>query len=342
MSKFVFLAERGWLPDWVIRRGIRRLLRQRLTYVLPRLTEQRDVLEKFADALRYGPLKAETVPVMRQTTELPVAFYQAMLGKRLKYSCGFWPEGKATLDDAEDLMLALTCDRAPIADGLDILEVGCGWGSLCLWMAESFPNSRVVGMTNSQVQRKFIERQASARRLSNLKIVVSTLREFTAEKKFDRVVAIETFEDFRNYEYLLGRVHEWLRPAGKLFVQQFCHKELAYFFDMANGGNWMERNFFPGGMMPADQLLPKFQRDLMLERQWHVDGTHYAQTAEAWLKKLDANRAAVREVFETLGSKRDAAVQMRRWRMFLLAVAETFGYRNGQEWWVSQYRFVKR
>ena len=342
MVKLASLAERGWLPDWVIRIGIRRLLAQRLRFALPRLTDQRDAIQKFADELRYGPLVAEGNTGSRQQYEVPAAFFQNVLGKRLKYSCGYWPDEAATLDDAEDLMLALTCERAQVADGMDILELGCGWGSLSLWMAESYPNSQVVGVTNSQAQRKFIERQASQRRLSNLKIVASDIRELKIEKKFDRVVSVEMFEHVRNYEYLLGKIYEWLQPAGKLFVHLFCHRELAYFFEVAGDANWMGRNFLTGGMMPADQLLPMFQRDLMLERHWRVDGTHYARTANAWLRQLDANHQAVCELFGSLTDQKEVPIQVQRWRMFFLAMAELFGYEKGQQWWVSHYRFVKR
>jgi cyclopropane-fatty-acyl-phospholipid synthase len=342
VSKLTSLAERGWLPDWLIRRGIRRLLGQRLRNAGKRVCDQRDALQKFADELRYGPLVVEGDSTVRQPFEVPTAFFQAVLGKRLKYSCGYWPDGKTTLDDSEDLMLALTCERAQIADGMDILELGCGWGSLALRMAESYPNSQVTAISKSQSQGKFIERQASQRRLSNLKIITADIREFRIDKKFDRIVSIELFEHLRNYELLLGRIYEWLDPAGKLFVQLFCHRELAYFFDVAGDSNWTVRNFSIGGMMPADQLLPLFQRDLMLERHWHVDGTHYARTGEAWLRKFDANDELIRDLFENLVGKTDAGLQMQRWRMFFMALAEMFHYRRGQEWWVSQYRFMKR
>jgi cyclopropane-fatty-acyl-phospholipid synthase len=342
LSKLVSLAERGWLPDWLIRRGIRRLRVQRLRQAGNRVCDQRDALQKFADDLRYGPLVDNADAGDRQAYEIPAAFFQAVLGKRLKYSCGYWPEGKATLGDSEDLMLALTCERAQIADGMDILDLGCGWGSLALWMAESYPNSQVTGVSSSVSQRKYIERQASGRRLSNLKIITADIREFRIDKKFDRVVSIEFFERLRNYELLLGRIYEWLEPAGKLFVQSLCHRELAYFLDVAGDANWTVRNFAIGGMMPADQLLPLFQRDLMLERHWRVDGTHYARTSEAWLRNFDANEEAIRELFQSIAGQASANLQMQRWRMFFMAIAEMFGYRHGQEWWVSHYRFIKR
>jgi cyclopropane-fatty-acyl-phospholipid synthase len=260
----------------------------------------------------------------------------------MKYSCAWYPRGNETLDEAEEAMLALTCDRAQLRDGQDVLELGCGWGSLTLWMAEKYPNSRVTAVSNSAPQREYINARASARGLANVKVLTADMNSFAAEDRHDRVVSVEMFEHMRNYPELLRRVSTWLKPGGKLFVHVFCHRELAYpFVDRGGQDDWMARHFFTGGIMPSEGLLPRFQDHVALERLWVVDGTHYEKTSNHWLENLDRGRAAALESLRRVHG-RDAALWLRRWRIFYLACAELFGYASGEEWRVAHYRFRRR
>jgi cyclopropane-fatty-acyl-phospholipid synthase len=264
-----------------------------------------------------------------------------MLGPRLKYSSCWWDETTGSLAEAEEASLALTAAHADLGDGMDILELGCGWGSLSLWMAERYPRSRIVGVSNSHEQRRFIEAAARRRRLSNVTIVTADMNVFSTERTFDRVVSVEMFEHMRNYRVLLDRVAGWLRPHGLLFVHVFCHKELAYFFDEEGAGNWMGRHFFSGGVMPSADLLPSVPSAFMLDEQWHWNGQHYARTARAWLANLDGHRADALGVLARAYGGADAARWLGRWRMFLMACEELFGYAEGREWGVAHYRFSK-
>jgi cyclopropane-fatty-acyl-phospholipid synthase len=259
-----------------------------------------------------------------------------ILGPRRKYSCCYWPDRAATLAEAEVAALKQTCEHAELVDGQEVLELGCGWGSLSLWMAEQYPHSQITAMSNSHSQRRFIEQQASALGLRNLHVVTADINTFTPPEPgcYHRVVSVEMFEHLRNYERLFERIASWLQPNGRLLAHVFCHRVFAYPFETAGQADWMARNFFTGGMMPSAALFERFDRHLHVERQWTWSGVHYQRTAEAWLNNLDANRSAA---VECLGGVygADAVRWFQRWRMFFLAVAELFGYQNGQEWFVT-------
>ena len=319
------LAERGLLPDAALRWGIRRLLKERLG-------EPAD--ESFLEDAPVAPVPEKA---NEQHYEVPAAFYRLVLGRRMKYSSALWPEGVDALDAAEDAMLDLTCERADLADGQRVLELGCGWGSLTLQMAERYPASRITAVSNSASQRAFIEARAPA----NVEVITADMNGFEPEGAFDRVVSVEMFEHMRDHRTLMARIARWLAREGKLFVHVFCHRSKAYPFETDGADNWMGRHFFTGGVMPSEDLLPRCAGDLALEKQWRVDGTHYAKTAEAWLRNLDHRRDAARAVLaQDLGSA-EARRQVRRWRIFFLACAELFGYRNGEEWFVAHYRWRK-
>lgn len=336
------LAERGMLPDAAIRFGIRRLCAQRLREECANdavAVSQR--VQQRIDELRAAPVAIHTDAANAQHYELPARFFELSLGKRLKYSSCYFATGNETLDEAENAMLALYGERAELSDGQSILELGCGWGSLTLWMAEHFPNSRITAVSNSRSQREFIEGQCRARGYINVRVIthdVNTLQLDAAQ--FDRCVSIEMFEHMRNYQTLLGRIATWLRPGGKLFVHIFCHRELLYPFETDGDDNWMGRYFFTGGLMPSADTLLWFQKDLRIERQWRLSGTHYERTANAWLANQDAHHDEVMRVFvEAYGD--EAKVWNQRWRMFWMACAELFGYRGGNEWLVGHYRFTR-
>jgi cyclopropane-fatty-acyl-phospholipid synthase len=326
------LAERGLVPDPVLRWGIRRLLAQRLRQ------EARRAPGAIDHELSHGPVAIDPEAANRQHYEVPPAFFELVLGRHLKYSAAYWPEGTETLDQAEEQMLELTASRAQLADGQHVLELGCGWGSLSLWMARRYPNSRITAVSNSALQREFIAARAPA----NLQILTADMNAFAIEGRFDRVVSVEMFEHMRNWRELMRRIAGWLDPGGKLFVHVFCHRRYTYPFDIEGAGNWLGRYFFTGGLMPSLDLLPRFQEPLVLEKTWEVAGDHYAKTAEAWTRNLLARREDVLRAFAAVYGPR-APLWLERWHVFFLACAELFAYREGgdSEWLVGHYRLRK-
>ena len=339
------LAERGLLPDVLIRAGIRRLCAQRLRdETAGGQQAQSALLAQRLRALRQGALAVHTDAANRQHYELPADFFRHCLGHRLKYSSCYYPTGTETLDQAEDAMLALYGERAGLADGQDILELGCGWGSLTLWMAQRYPRARITAVSNSASQRAWIEARCRERGLHNVRVVTCDVNALELPPAaFDRCVSVEMFEHVRNHEALLGRIAGWLRADGRLFVHIFVHRLAAYVYDDHAEDNWMGRHFFTGGLMPAADTLLHLQRDLVLERRWLVDGTHYQRTAEAWLRNQDRERDALLPILaQAYGGPAQARLWFQRWRMFWMACAELFGYDGGQQWLVSHYLFAPR
>jgi cyclopropane-fatty-acyl-phospholipid synthase len=337
------LCERGLIPDTLTRFGIRRLCAGRLEEEhAGALEPSHERFRRRLEELRASPVAIETRAANEQHYEVPPPFFQLCLGKRLKYSACFYPGGNESLDQAEEQMLRLTEQRAELADGIDILELGCGWGSLTLWMAERFPNARITGVSNSRPQREFIEAQCRTRGIGNVRIVTADVNQFAPEGRYERVVSIEMFEHMRNYDTLMARIASWLKPGGKLFVHIFCHRELMYPFEVRGSSDWMSKYFFTGGLMPAADTLLYFQRDLLLEEQWRLNGRHYQRTADHWLANQDRNATEVTRVLAGAYGAAQAKLWHQRWRMFWMACAELFGYRDGNEWLVGHYRFVRR
>ena len=337
------LVERGLVPDPLTRYGIRRLCQQRLAAEGindPALADAR--FRDLLDALRQSPVAIETAAANEQHYELPTRFFQLCLGKRLKYSSCFYETGNESLDQAEEAMLALYCARAQLEDGQDILELGCGWGSLTLWMAERFPNSHITAVSNSATQRAHIEATCGQRGWKNVTVLTRDVNLLElAPSSFDRCVSVEMFEHMRNYDVLLGKIASWLRPGGQLFVHIFCHRNLMYPFETSGDDNWMGRYFFTGGLMPAADTLLYFQRELRIEQRWLLPGTHYQKTSDHWLANQDANRDEVMAVLGAAYGPDEAARWHQRWRMFWMSCAELFGYDGGSEWIVAHYRFKK-
>lgn len=339
----VRLAEKRMIPDMLIRKGIRRHLARRLEESTFRDPNARQAEKKtFIESLALQPLALNTDDANRQHYEVPAEFFRVTLGPHLKYSCCLFADGKTKLVDAEQAMLVRTCERAELKDGMDVLELGCGWGSLTIWMARNYPSSRITAVSNSSGQRRAIESRCVELGLSNVKVLTANMVEFDTNQRFDRVVSVEMFEHMRNLELLMRRISGWLRPAGKLFVHIFCHRDSPYLFADDGPSDWLGRNFFSGGMMPSEDLLLHFQKEVTLERRWCVNGLHYWRTCEQWLRNLDAHKFELTNLFARLHGQQSAAILLQRWRIFFMACAELFRYRSGSEWYVGHYLFQNR
>lgn len=337
------LLENDKVPDFLIRRGIRQLLAQRLRDERKANTElQQEHLMNLIEELKNSPIAVETKAANEQHYEVPTAFYKYCLGKHLKYSSGYWKEGVTDIDTSEKDMLKLTCERAELRDGQTVLELGCGWGSLSLFMAAKYPKSRFVVVSNSRTQKIYIDEQAKQRGIANLEVKTIDINNFEIEQSFDRVVSVEMFEHMRNYQKLMKKVSDALKPGGKLFVHIFTHKDYAYKFEVIDESDWMSKYFFTGGIMPSDHLLLYFNEHLSIEKHWHVSGLHYSKTSEAWLKNMDAHKKEIMPIFETTYGKNQALKWWVYWRIFYMACAELWGYNNGEEWMVSHYLFSKK
>ncbi|MBL8858338.1 MAG: class I SAM-dependent methyltransferase [Planctomycetes bacterium] len=338
MNTALQLVEHGLVPKPLLRSGIRRLLRDRLREQAGIYGRDRErALGAWVDAMRAAPVALVPEKANQQHYEVPPRFFEIVLGKRLKYSSGYYPGASTTLDEAEEAMLALTEARALLEDGQDILELGCGWGSLTLWMAERFPRARIVAVSNSAPQREYITNAARERGLANVTVITRDMNSFKAEGRFDRIVSVEMFEHMRNWEELLRRAASWLRPEGRMFLHVFAHKSYAYAFEERDETDWMSRFFFSGGMMPSHDLLQHIHSPFATEESWVVPGSHYSRTSEDWLRNLESNRGEVLSLFRKTYGGDAAALWYQRWRIFFLSCAELFGYRDGTEWIVSHH-----
>lgn len=337
------LTEAGLLPDTVIRHGIKRLLRQRLDEIesnnIEASAEQMflHLQQMEQSAVAELPQKAN-----EQHYEVPAAYFQQCLGDELKYSCAYWEEGVDSLHAAEVAALQQTCKRAGLGNEQRILELGCGWGSLTLWMAKHYPQSQITAVSNSHSQGDFIRQRATELGYSNVEIITADMNDYHTSEKFDRIVSVEMFEHMRNWHSLFSRINTWLVEDGKFFMHIFVHRNTPYFFEDKDASDWMSRYFFSGGMMPSADLPLMFQNKLELEERWFWNGQHYAKTCNAWLARMDQNKQALWPLFESTYGKDFAAVWWHRWRVFHLACAELFAFENGQEWFVGHYLFNKQ
>ena len=340
-ERVIRLVESGRLPDTLTRWGIRRLLKRRLRAEARSVRRDPDAPERFIKELDSAPLAPAPDQPNVQHYEVPAAFFALVLGRHLKYSSCYWPEGVANLDDAEASMLALSAERAGIEDGMDILDLGCGWGSLSLWLARRYPGCRILALSNSRSQADFIRARAADLGVANIEVITADVNEVTLERRFDRVASIEMFEHMRNYRRLLEKIAGWLKPEGKLFVHIFCHRQYTYPFFVRGAGDWMAKYFFTAGLMPSQNLLPRFQDALRLEQQWRVNGSHYARSARAWIERMDERRGPVLAVLRDIYGPEAAETWFVRWRLFFMACEELFGFDGGEEWFVSHYLFAR-
>lgn len=327
------------IPDFIIRLGIRRLLRQRLEEIRPLSSESAQA--EFFATLKQGPIAVNTIDANQQHYEVPTEFYLRALGPHLKYSSGFWETGD-DLPASEKRMLALTCERAGITDGMDILELGCGWGSLTLWMAAKFPNAKITAVSNSATQRAHILNVAEQRGLKNITIHTADMNAFEAPGQYDRLVSVEMFEHMRNWDKLLEKAHRWLKSDGKAFIHIFVHKSTPYLFEVKDETDWMSKYFFSGGMMPSFDQFKKFDRHFRVAQQWKVNGNHYAQTSEAWLAETDKHKDFLLPLFEKHYGAGQGRKWLEWWRVFFMACAELFKFDDGNEWFVGHYLLEKK
>ncbi|KAK9081550.1 hypothetical protein Syun_030874 [Stephania yunnanensis] len=335
--------ERALLPDMVVRRLTRLLLAARLRQgYKPSSQLQLSDLLHFAQSLQDMPIAIRTDKAKEQHYELPTSFFNLVLGKNMKYSCCSFLDKTSTLEDAENAMLELYCERAQLKDGHTVLDVGCGWGSLSLYIAQKYTNCKVTGICNSMTQKARIEEKCRELQVHNVEIIVADISAFEMEGTFDRIFSIEMFEHMKNYKELLKKISKWMTQEGLLFVQYFCHKTFAYHFEDLSDDDWITRYFFTGGTMPSANLLLYFQEDVSVLNHWLVNGKHYAQTSEEWLKRMDHNLTSIKPIMESTYGKAEAVKWTVYWRTFFIAVAELFGYNNGEEWMVAHFLFKKK
>jgi cyclopropane-fatty-acyl-phospholipid synthase len=337
------LLAKGFIPDILIRKGIRKLLSERLA-------EEKafDVEKGFKQSLKNiqkmksGPIAICTDEANDQHYQVDSQFFKLVLGKNLKYSSAYWDEKTNNLNQAEDKMLNLYIERAGLKNGQTILDLGCGWGSLSLFLAKKFPQSKITAVSNSKTQKIYIDVQAKKRKLKNLEVITCNINELSFKKKFDRIISIEMFEHMRNYQKLLSQVNSWLKKDGLLFVHIFTHKFLTYFFEVKDESDWMGKYFFTEGLMPSDQIFSHFNDAMLVKDHWVLSGKHYQKTADAWLLKMDSNKDKIMKIFNSHYGRDESKKWWNYWRIFFMSCSELWGYHQGNEWLVSHYLLEKR
>ncbi len=332
------LLATGIFPDALIRWHVRGLCRQRIEDDQRLNSNRESFLADFVKQLEGQLIALQPDVANLQHYEVSTAFFIKVLGKRMKYSSCFWPDEiqDDDLDRAEEAMLALTCARAGIENGMDVLELGCGWGSLSLYMAEHFPGSQITAVSNSATQKAFIDQKIQEKGFGNLNIITADMNNFAIDRQFDRVVSVEMFEHMRNWGALLSRIKNWLKADGRLFIHIFTYDGKPYLYDGDDPSDWMAYNFFAGGMMPCPELPYQFSDIFQVIEYWNIPGTHYQKTLEAWLRKMDARKAELFPLFrKEYGT--DAVKFWNHWRVFFMSCAEVFGYKEGKNWSVGHY-----
>jgi len=340
IAKAISWAESGLMPDIVIRAGIRSLLETKCKEIYSGDVEYAaKATNRFVAMMNKSPIALLSEIANEQHYEVPADFFGQVMGDHLKYSCCYWPDNVSNLSEAEVAALELSVKRAGIEDGMQVLDLGCGWGSLSLWIAEHFPNGFITSVSNSASQREFILKKASERSIQNIEVIVCDMNDFTTDKQFNRVVSIEMFEHMHNYGELFRRINDWLLPDGHFFMHIFCHRTTPYEYLDKGPGDWMSRYFFSGGIMPSADLPLLFAKNLSIAERWHWSGQHYAKTCDAWLNNMDQNKDAIMSVLVGCYGEADGSLWWQRWRIFFMACAELFDYDEGREWYVGHYLF---
>ena len=335
-------TESGLVPDSVIRAGIRRLLESKRKEIHSGDVEYAAAaLNRFVVMMNESPIVLLSDIANEQHYEVPAGFFSHVMGDHLKYSCGYWPKDVSNLSEAETSALELSVERAGIEDGMQVLDLGCGWGSLSLWIAEHFPNASVTSVSNSTSQREFILEQARLRSITNIDVITCDMKDFASDQRFDRVVSVEMFEHMRNYGELFRRIHDWLLPNGRFFMHIFCHRTTPYEYIDKGPADWMSRHFFSGGIMPSADLPLRFSENLSIVNKWHWNGQHYARTCNAWLGNMDESETEIMEILADCYGDDNASLWWQRWRIFFMACAELFDYDEGNEWYVGHYLFQR-
>ena len=335
-------VEHGYVPDTIVRKGIRRLLRQRLIEIYAADAEvSTDSKHLFIDEMKLSSIALSPEKANEQHYEVPAEFYDYVLGEHNKYSCCYWDSSTKDLTQAEDNALRITCSHAGLENGQNILELGCGWGSLTLWMAKHYPLSQITAVSNSHSQKEFILNRANKLKLNNIDIITCDMNDFNTTDKFDRVVSVEMFEHMRNWDQLYKQVSTWLKDDGKFFKHVFSHRQVPYSFEVKDSSDWMSEYFFTGGMMPSDDLPLYFQQHLKINKSWTWNGDHYEKTSNAWLERMDKNKQVLMPIFKEAYGDEQASIWWVRWRLFFMACAELFAYEDGQQWHVTHYLFDK-
>ena len=341
-ARAISWTETGLVPDTVIRSGMRRLLERKLQEISAGNVEVASrTLRQFVAMMRRSPIALVPELANEQHYEVPAAFFNEVLGENRKYSCCHWSGDVGNLNEAEAAALRITVERAGIIDGMKVLDLGCGWGSVSLWVAEHFPNAAVTSVSNSQSQRDFIVGEADKRGIRNIDVQVCDMNDFETSGTYDRIVSIEMFEHMRNYDELFQRINGWLVPDGRFFMHIFCHRTTPYEYIDKGPSDWMSRHFFSGGIMPSADLPLLFPEHLNIEKRWQWNGLHYAKTCRAWLELMDSRRSVIMPILEDTYGRADAGRWWMRWRMFFMACEELFRFNKGEEWFVSHYRFKK-
>ena len=336
------LAELGFVPDFIIRYGIylncKKRIKNESSFSIEELGSRK---QEWIDHMRNSKIALVPEKANEQHYEVPASFFDIVLGPNLKYSSGYWESDSLNLEDSENNMLSITAERADIENGMSVLDLGCGWGSLSCYLAQKYPNSRITSVSNSKYQMEHISARCERLGIKNINVLTADMNSFDPKNSFDRVVSVEMFEHMRNYKKLLFNVSTWLKDNGKLFIHIFSHNSLAYPFENTRESDWMAREFFSGGMMPSHDLLLNFQENLNIEKTWRISGKHYEKTSLAWLKMMDLNKAKIIKIFSDTYGQENARLWFQRWRIFFMSCEKLFGFNKGKEWGISHYRFVK-
>ena len=330
-----FLAERRLVSDARIRAELRARNERTVSGYRDNSEVYARQKEDIIAAMHESSIALATLEANQQHYELPPEFFESVLGPRLKYSSCYWDGGEDSLEKAEERMLELTCERAGITDGQQILELGCGWGSLSLWMAEKFPRSNILAVTNSRLQKQHIDARVEKLGFDNVQIEHADINDFKTDQQFDRIVSIEMFEHVRNWRALLNRILAWTKVDGALFLHYFAHREIPFLFEIGGTGDWMARHFFTGGLMPSTDMAERTAEGWQVKDSWLVNGEHYTRTLNTWLEQMDAREAEIMTIMIDVYGKRLARIWLQRWRLFFIGCAEFFGARSGEEWLVT-------